>query len=75
MVCDAVCNSINAPERAQKYGAKGGTWACGKTASAQMLQITAGGPVQCAKVTQEVDVKVVATCHPGGINLCEVVAL
>ena len=66
---------IDAPERAQKCGANSGTWACGQAATAQMVKLTASGPVQCAKVTQDVYGRVVATCYTVEIDLGEAIVL
>ena len=68
-------HGIDAPERAQKCGANSGTWPCGQAATAQMVKLTASGPVQCAKVTQDVYGRVVATCYAGEIDLGEAMVL
>ena len=68
-------HGIDAPERAQKCGANGGTWACGQAATAQMVELTASDLVQCAKVTQDVYGRVVATCYTVEIDLGEAIVL
>jgi endonuclease YncB( thermonuclease family) len=64
-------HGIDAPERAQKCDGKAGIWDCGKAATSQMIKLAANGPVQCAKVTQDVYNRVVATCYADGMDLGE----